>query len=65
MKLIFKNKPMALIFFYCGDTVLDKNISSQDVESGLYDLYPIIKYQDKNSNILDEIFFFLNQFIKE
>lgn len=52
-------------FFYCGDTVLDKNISSQDVESGLYDLYPIIKYQDKNSNILDEIFFFLNQFIKE
>lgn len=40
------------IFYYNGEEI---NISSSDVENGLYDYYPIIKYKD-NANIFIKFF---------
>lgn len=49
------------IFYFYGTYT---EVSAEDVESGLYDFYPIIEYQEKEKNVFLEFFIEIQENIK-
>lgn len=52
------------IFYYDNHNGFSVEVPADDVESGLYDFYPIIEYQEDNKNIFVEFFIMIQKNIK-
>ena len=52
------------IFYYDNNNEFSMKVSAEDVESGLYDFYPIIEYQEDNKNVFLEFFIKIQESIK-
>ena len=49
------------ILYFTNSTM---EVSAEDVESGLYDFYPIIEYQEDDKNVFEEFFITIQENIE-
>ena len=52
------------IFYYDNYNGFSMEVSGDDVESGLYDFYPIVEYQEEDKNVFVKFFMTIRENIE-